>query len=34
MADFFANRGAEVTELGFSEENIHFALPDEITSAS
>jgi 4-hydroxy-3-methylbut-2-en-1-yl diphosphate reductase len=34
MADFFANRGAEVSELGFSEENIHFALPDEITSAS
>jgi 4-hydroxy-3-methylbut-2-enyl diphosphate reductase len=33
-ANFFANQGAEIDQLGFSEENIHFALPDEITPAA
>ncbi len=28
--DFFKRQGAEVSELGFIEENIHFALPAEI----
>lgn len=28
-ADFFKRQGAEVTYLGFAEENIHFALPPE-----
>ena len=32
-ANFFANQGVEISELGFSEENIHFALPREITPA-
>lgn len=31
-AEFFQQEGAEISHLGFSEENIHFALPDEITS--
>ena len=26
----FRQRGAEIHQLGFTEENIHFALPDEI----
>jgi 4-hydroxy-3-methylbut-2-en-1-yl diphosphate reductase len=29
-ADFFKRQGAEVSQLGFIEENIHFALPAEI----
>jgi 4-hydroxy-3-methylbut-2-enyl diphosphate reductase len=29
-ADFFKQQGAEITFLGFAEENIHFALPPEI----
>jgi 4-hydroxy-3-methylbut-2-enyl diphosphate reductase len=29
-ADFFRSQGAEVTQLGFLEENIHFTLPVEI----
>jgi len=29
-AEFFKEQGAEVAELGFIEENIHFALPPEI----
>jgi 4-hydroxy-3-methylbut-2-enyl diphosphate reductase len=28
--EFFAQQGAEVAQLGFVEENIHFALPAEI----
>jgi len=31
-ADFFKQQGAEITYLGFSEENIHFALPPELDS--
>jgi 4-hydroxy-3-methylbut-2-en-1-yl diphosphate reductase len=31
-ADFFKRQGAEITYLGFAEENIHFALPPEIDS--
>jgi 4-hydroxy-3-methylbut-2-enyl diphosphate reductase len=31
-ADFFKRQGAEITYLGFSEENIHFALPPELDS--
>ena len=30
-ADYFRGLGAEVSHLGFIEENIHFALPQEIT---
>jgi len=29
-ADFFRQRGAEVSDIGFVEENVHFALPSEI----
>jgi 4-hydroxy-3-methylbut-2-en-1-yl diphosphate reductase len=32
-ADFFKRQGAEVSHLGFIEENIHFALPAEIVRA-
>jgi 4-hydroxy-3-methylbut-2-enyl diphosphate reductase len=32
-ADFFKRQGAEVSQLGFIEENIHFALPAEIVQA-
>ena len=32
-ADYFKKMGAEVSHIGFVEENIHFALPPEITSA-
>ena len=32
-ADFFKRQGAEVSQLGFIEENIHFALPAEIVRA-
>jgi len=28
--DFFSRQGAKVSQLGFAEENIHFALPTEI----
>jgi 4-hydroxy-3-methylbut-2-en-1-yl diphosphate reductase len=31
-ADLFKREGAEITYLGFSEENIHFALPPELDS--
>ncbi len=31
-AEFFERQGAEVSELGFTEENIHFTLPSEIRS--
>jgi 4-hydroxy-3-methylbut-2-enyl diphosphate reductase len=31
-ADFFKQQGAEITYLGFAEENIHFALPPEVNS--
>ncbi len=31
-AEFFQRRGAEVGQLGFTEEDIHFALPSEIRS--
>jgi 4-hydroxy-3-methylbut-2-enyl diphosphate reductase len=31
-ADFFKQQGAEITYLGFAEENIHFALPPEVSS--
>lgn len=31
-AEFFKRQGAEVTYLGFAEENIHFALPPEVDS--
>jgi 4-hydroxy-3-methylbut-2-enyl diphosphate reductase len=33
-AEFFKQQGAEITYLGFAEENIHFALPPEIDSKS
>jgi 4-hydroxy-3-methylbut-2-enyl diphosphate reductase len=32
-ADFFKRQGAEVSQLGFIEENIHFGLPAEIVQA-
>jgi len=32
-ADFFKRQGAEVSQLGFIEENIHFALPAEVVQA-
>ena len=28
--EFFVRRGAETSHLGFTEENIHFALPSEV----
>lgn len=31
-AEFFRRQGAEVSELGFTEENIHFNLPSELHS--
>ena len=31
-ANFFKRQGAEITYLGFAEENIHFALPPELDS--
>jgi hypothetical protein len=31
-AAFFKQQGAEITYLGFAEENIHFALPPEVSS--
>jgi 4-hydroxy-3-methylbut-2-enyl diphosphate reductase len=33
-AAHFAAQGAEISSLGFAEENIHFSLPAEITSTS
>ncbi len=33
-ADYFKQRGAEVANIGFVEENVHFALPSEITDPS
>ena len=32
-ADFFGRRGAEIADIGFVEENVHFVLPSEITDA-
>jgi 4-hydroxy-3-methylbut-2-en-1-yl diphosphate reductase len=32
-ADYFKRQGAEISHIGFVEENIHFALPSEITTA-
>ena len=34
VAEFFRQQGAQVVHLGFIEENIHFALPAEITFLS
>ena len=31
-AQYFARRGAEISHIGFVEENIHFALPPELTT--
>jgi len=31
-ADFFRQQGAQIAQLGFIEENIHFALPSELAS--
>ena len=31
-ADFFRQQGAQIAQLGFIEENIHFALPSELDS--
>jgi hypothetical protein len=31
-AEYFARDGAEITHIGFVEENIHFALPPEMAS--
>ena len=33
-ADYFRQRGAEVTNIGFVEEKVHFALPSEIAQRS
>jgi hypothetical protein len=33
-ADSFKQMGAEVSQIGFVEENIHFALPSETTGVS
>ena len=33
-AQYFEQRGAEVSHIGFVEENIHFALPPELTPVS
>jgi len=33
-AAYFVAQGAEISSLGFAEENIHFSLPAEITSTS
>ncbi|MGH7772948.1 MAG: 4-hydroxy-3-methylbut-2-enyl diphosphate reductase [Candidatus Binatia bacterium] len=32
-ADYFKQRGAEIANVGFVEENVHFALPAEVTDA-
>lgn len=32
-ADYFKQRGAEIANIGFVEENVHFALPSEIADA-
>ena len=32
IADFFRRQGAEISFLGFAEENIHFALPPEVSA--
>lgn len=32
--EYFKQRGARVTDIGFVEENVHFALPREIVSAA
>jgi 4-hydroxy-3-methylbut-2-enyl diphosphate reductase len=32
IATYFKDQGAEITYLGFSEENIHFALPPEVST--
>ena len=33
-ADYFRQSGAEISHAGFVEENIHFALPDEVSGIS
>ncbi len=33
-ADYFRQRGAEVTNIGFVEENVHFALPSDMAGPS
>ena len=33
-ADYFKQRGAEIANIGFVEENVHFALPSEIAPPS
>ena len=32
-ADYFKRRGAEIANIGFVEENVHFALPAEVADA-
>jgi 4-hydroxy-3-methylbut-2-en-1-yl diphosphate reductase len=32
--DFFKSQGAQVTSLGFTEENIHFSLPKEVRNSA
>jgi 4-hydroxy-3-methylbut-2-enyl diphosphate reductase len=34
IATYFKGQGAEITYLGFSEENIHFALPPELSTVN
>ena len=34
VANHFKDKGAEITSLGFSEENIHFSLPPEIRTTT
>ena len=34
LADYFRRRGAEISNMGFVEENIHFALPSELVNPS
>ena len=33
-AEFFKTQGAQVSSLGFEEENIHFSLPKEISDCA
>ena len=34
VADYFRQRGAEVANIGFVEENVHFVLPPEVAGAA
>jgi 4-hydroxy-3-methylbut-2-enyl diphosphate reductase len=34
VAEYFGQRGAEISNIGFVEENVHFALPPEVAGAS